>query len=283
MSLRIKYLLATAGSVLVPLLAYLLLDTLLMRSILLEQQTEPLREVADLIHSSLYCCEKDCKTDARELLRAEHLSTIGQLAAGLAHELRNPLFIVRASAEKWARKIPEAGELAADIIEEVDRVEAIIAGLLDLGRPLDLDEKPVDLRRVLDDVADQVARAQPAGKTIEWKDDRVEGRVLRGLPHPRRLRHAAPGVFQHRLQRLRRDREPGRGPGAGRARRQRQGAGRDPGHGRGHRGRGPAAGVQAVLHPQGHGLRHPGGGPATRLRLAGKKSAWNHRPKLYPG
>ncbi|MBN2495484.1 MAG: hypothetical protein JXR96_12890 [Deltaproteobacteria bacterium] len=104
-----------------------------------------------------------------ELLRAEHLSTIGQLSAGLAHEIRNPLFIIRASAESLVRKAPAAEQVARDVIEEVDRVDAIISELLELGRPLSLDQSTVDLEQVLQAVVAQVSRAQPACRPVEWK------------------------------------------------------------------------------------------------------------------
>ncbi|MBW2703286.1 MAG: hypothetical protein JRF33_20895, partial [Deltaproteobacteria bacterium] len=104
-----------------------------------------------------------------ELIRGEHLSTIGQLSAGLAHELRNPLFIIRASAETMARRAPDAKDMAVDIMEEVDRVDGIIKQLLELGRPLNLEEHEVDICAVLKEVVDQVSRAQPDGKQIDWR------------------------------------------------------------------------------------------------------------------
>jgi len=95
----------------------------------------------------------------KDLLRAERLSTIGHLAAGLAHELRNPLFIIRASAEAHARKHQEGEALAADIVEEVDRVNALVTRLLDLARPMPTQHRPVDLGQVLRRAAAKVERA----------------------------------------------------------------------------------------------------------------------------
>jgi signal transduction histidine kinase len=125
---------------------------------------------------------QDLLATQKELVHAEHLSTIGQLAAGLAHELRNPLFIVRASAEKWRKKNPEAKALAQDIIEEVDRVNAIITGLLDLGRPLNLEHQPVDLGRVLTEVGEQFSKAIPKGKKIQFQLSCPEGAMVLGDP-----------------------------------------------------------------------------------------------------
>lgn len=97
----------------------------------------------------------------QELIRAERLSTMGQLSAGLAHELRNPLFIIRASAELLGRKCLSSKPLDSDIIEEVDRVDAIITRLLDLARPLAVEEMPIDLGGLVREVADSADRANP--------------------------------------------------------------------------------------------------------------------------
>lgn len=93
-----------------------------------------------------------------ELLRAEHLSTVGQLAAGLAHELRNPLFIIRATAESYARRHAEAAPMTADVCEEVDRVDGIITRLLDLARPLSVERRSVSLRELLQECVERVGR-----------------------------------------------------------------------------------------------------------------------------
>jgi two-component system, NtrC family, sensor histidine kinase HydH len=94
-----------------------------------------------------------------ELLRTEHISAIGQLTAGLAHELRNPLFIIRATAEAHARDDSRDLELAQDIAEEVDRVDRIISRLLDFGTPLKLERRPVELGEILKDAIEKVRRS----------------------------------------------------------------------------------------------------------------------------
>lgn len=70
-----------------------------------------------------------------ELLQKERLSTIGELAAGLAHEIRNPLQIIRATAETVQRRHPNAGAEIGYVIEEVSRLNQLVHTLLDYGRP----------------------------------------------------------------------------------------------------------------------------------------------------
>src|SRR5208337_4109858 len=81
--------------------------------------------------------------------RSDRLAALGQLAAGLAHELRNPLGTIRASAEMLNRSVaPEnevAREVAGFIAEEVDRTNSLVTRFLDFVRPLELRPAPADL------------------------------------------------------------------------------------------------------------------------------------------
>ncbi len=97
--------------------------------------------------------------------RSERLAALGQMSAGLAHELRNPLGTVKASAEMLARQLPEgnevAGELAGFINSEVDRVNSLITRFLDFARPLKLQRHVNNLTDMLDRAVAQLARHNP--------------------------------------------------------------------------------------------------------------------------
>ena len=77
----------------------------------------------------------------------ERLSALGQFAAGIAHELRNPLGTIRMRTQMWQRSInPEAAQRSsAVILEEVDRLDTIISRLLYFARPIQLQLQPVSL------------------------------------------------------------------------------------------------------------------------------------------
>jgi signal transduction histidine kinase len=94
------------------------------------------------------------------LRRSERLAALGQLTAGLAHELRNPLGTIRASAEMLkktiARDKPELlSEMAGYIESEVDRMNTLITSFLSFARPLEVHAAPADLRPVVADVFKQ--------------------------------------------------------------------------------------------------------------------------------
>lgn len=97
--------------------------------------------------------------------RSERLAAIGQLSAGLAHELRNPLGTVKASAEMLARNVPQDNavvkELTGFISSEVDRANSLVTRFLDFARPLQVRLELSDLTEVLDRAVSQLERHQP--------------------------------------------------------------------------------------------------------------------------
>src|SRR5205085_5663391 len=71
----------------------------------------------------------------RRLSRAENLAAMGRLTATLAHEIKNPLAVIRGSAERLAGKDAEAQRMAGFVIEETDRLSRTVARYLEFARP----------------------------------------------------------------------------------------------------------------------------------------------------
>jgi signal transduction histidine kinase len=92
----------------------------------------------------------------REAALRERLSALGRLSTVIAHEVRNPLMVVKGSlrALKGERASPEAvREAAADIDQQVARLDRIVGDVLDFARPLRLEPGPVDLGALVQEAA----------------------------------------------------------------------------------------------------------------------------------
>jgi two-component system sensor histidine kinase HydH len=88
----------------------------------------------------------------QRLKQRDRLAALGEMAAGLAHEIRNPLGAIKASAqfiaEPTAESEPQA-EFLGIIVEEVDRLNRVVSSFLDYARPGAGDPSPTDLNAVI--------------------------------------------------------------------------------------------------------------------------------------
>jgi signal transduction histidine kinase len=96
-----------------------------------------------------------------EARRSERLAALGQMSAGLAHEIRNPLGVIKGSAEMLHQKLgesnPLATELAGYISSETNRLSALVTRFLDFARPLHAELATQEITTVLDRALHAVA------------------------------------------------------------------------------------------------------------------------------
>ena len=102
------------------------------------------------------------EADAR---RSERLAALGQLSAGLAHEIRNPLGVIKGSAEMLSQKVeasnPLASELAGYIGTEVNRLNSLVTRFLDFARPSRLELRSIQMSTLVDQVLESVRHQHP--------------------------------------------------------------------------------------------------------------------------
>ncbi|PCC71600.1 Signal transduction histidine kinase [Nannocystis exedens] len=120
----------------------------------------------------------------RRAAHSEKLAAIGRLAAGVAHEVRNPLGVIRSSAALVLEDMTEGTDnhqAARFIIEEVDRLNAVVTALLDYARPLAPRREPVDLAGLVTAVEPLVRDAlRPKRGRLDAAEG--DGPALRGDP-----------------------------------------------------------------------------------------------------
>ena len=82
---------------------------------------------------------RDLSEAQAEVRRSERLAALGQLSAGLAHEIRNPLGVISASAELLAKNVSAENEVAREVAgfigTEVSRTNSLVTRFLDFARP----------------------------------------------------------------------------------------------------------------------------------------------------
>jgi signal transduction histidine kinase len=111
----------------------------------------------------------------RDAAQRERLSALGRLSTVVAHEIRNPLMIIKSALRSLKRDSsqPEQARTAvADIDEEVARLNRIVSEVLDFARPIKFDLGPVDLNALCEDAARAVRATEGPEVDIRMNLDR---------------------------------------------------------------------------------------------------------------
>ncbi len=100
----------------------------------------------------------------REARERERLSSLGRLSTVIAHEIRNPLTIMRGALRQITRPgatSVDVRDAAADIEEEVQRLNRVVDDVLDFARPMQFERSPTDVNAVCAEAARAVQAARP--------------------------------------------------------------------------------------------------------------------------
>lgn len=139
-----------------------------------------------------------------ELVARERMAALGELAATMAHEVRNPLGAI-ANCVSTLRRLPsqrsspQEQELLGIMSEEVQRLDALIHGLLDFARPAQPQPRPEPLQPLVEEALSAALRSQNAGVPIT-----VRRQVAPDLPpalvDAQQLHMALSNLFTNALQ-----------------------------------------------------------------------------------
>ena len=111
----------------------------------------------------------------REVARSQRLASVGRLAAGVAHEIRNPLSSIKGFATYFKERYPDRpdDQQTADImIQEVDRLNRVVGQLLEFAKPVSVKPKPISLQALLNDSIKLIKdRAAEKGISVQTQNN----------------------------------------------------------------------------------------------------------------
>jgi two-component system sensor histidine kinase HydH len=122
---------------------------------------------------------REIKELQEKVQRAERLASLGRLAAGIAHEIRNPLSSIRGFAQYFQGKfVPQTDDkkYAGAMVGEIDRLNRIIEALLDFARPAEPKLLPCSIEDLLNHAV-QLAQAD-----VDMKEVRIAKHIQDGIP-----------------------------------------------------------------------------------------------------
>jgi two-component system sensor histidine kinase HydH len=135
------------------------------------------------------------------LARDQHLRSLGEMSAVLAHEIRNPLASLKGHAQLLAERLPSDGperRKAELVVKEAERLEALTTDLLDFARSAPVERKAVDPAALLRSCADELAagafviRTDGVPATFPLDERRVRQALTNVLENARQA--SAPGT-----------------------------------------------------------------------------------------
>ena len=125
-----------------------------------EQQLQRKNDELAASEAALRKSNEDLKSAQLQLIQAEKMESIGTLAAGVAHEVKNPLAIMQMGVNYLSKKLPGGDENVAMVLQEmkeaITRADSITRGLLDFAASKQLAVKPEDFNQLITDTLKMV-------------------------------------------------------------------------------------------------------------------------------
>jgi signal transduction histidine kinase len=117
---------------------------------------------------------EELKAAQLQLIQAEKMESIGTLAAGVAHEVKNPLAILQMGVNYLTKKLPPSDENLQMVVQEmkeaINRADTITRGLLDFAASKQLAVRPEDLNELIQST-NKMVRHELNKKLVQWSQD----------------------------------------------------------------------------------------------------------------
>ncbi len=139
-----------------------------------------------------------------QMKERDRLAVLGQMAAALAHEIRNPLGAIKGAAQLLAEPAPDghgdpaSTEFLQIILEEVDRLDRVVGNVLDLARPNQGTAVPTDVNAIVRRTL-QVLSTEPGSDDLRV-DSVLEPELPRVAIDPEQLRQVLMNLFRNAAQ-----------------------------------------------------------------------------------
>ena len=143
----------------------------------------------------------DLRGNQAKLIQAEKLASMGQMAAGIAHEINNPLGVVLMYAHLLKEELDGKGVLSDDadmIIREADRTRKIVQGILNFARKEKIERTDTDINALLRSAASAIRSLDPHG-TIDVRLD-LDEKIGSQWVDPNQLRQVFDNITKNAVE-----------------------------------------------------------------------------------
>jgi two-component system sensor histidine kinase HydH len=173
------------------------------RSLPVEATATILKDESDLFFGYVLLFKDLSELQAlrKEVARSQRLATVGRLAGGVAHEIRNPLSSIKGFATYFKERypdIPEDQQIAGIMIQEVDKLNRVVGQLLEFSRPIKIVKKWVSVSELISDSL-KLIENQAKEKNIAIKSG-ITPRTLRGFLDPDRIHQVLLNLYLNAIE-----------------------------------------------------------------------------------
>ena len=137
----------------------------------------------------------------KEIARSQRLASVGRLAAGVSHEIRNPLSSIKGFATYFKERyhdVPENQQISNLMIQEVDRLNRVVGQLHEFARPVKISRKSIPVKDFLTDALKLVER-QAAEATIDI-ETRFDPEIETAFFDPDRINQVLLNLFLNAIE-----------------------------------------------------------------------------------